>query len=946
MASSNASSSTVPRTSPRFMLADGTVRFQLDDGTLYCVHRHFFQQHSPTFAAQYLSGSQDEVVPLHDVSGVDFDHFLSLFYPTRVGKCDVQSAEEWGSILRLASRWSFPDLRELAIQELETIASPVEKIALARECHVPQWPLDAYANVCTRTRCLSVDEAEALGSVAAHAVRGIRAEIENATELSARLMVEDLVIRAGLVLAQQVEEQDTTRFTRVSGQATYTPYAGDAGYARKRVAKGNCTRTSDHGSFFPLMADLTRPHSVQSFASNESIPSGLSSWMTTASPSTVSDSPASTRFYLSDGNIKFKLDDSSVYNVHRSFFETHSPKFAAKYLCNSHAEVVRLPGVSCTDFERFLSLMYPAAIGEYDIETVAEWSSVLRLATKWSFNRLRALAMREIEPLADAVDKIVLAREFDLGDAWIVPALKEICAAPDWLEYEDAQRLGLRTVVEIGRAREKLRGTTLSPLSRSTKVPASVSATSQPPFAHEANESLGEPSPTSSPRLASLLGPFDCLWADNTSAHQNSFPVMSESPGPYAQDPNTAETKGDSGKSTTTAPLRGYACPANVECVAAVADPSVAKPADVTRKLPVKKGKSGGKLMKDSRFYLEIRSLKPKFYAIIDHAPVRKRTRSPDKGPPSVQSFASNESISLPPSMASTAPTMIPSPGNPRFNLSDGNIKFKLDDGNVYNVHRSFFEAHSPQFAAEYLCNSHAEVVRLPEISSVDFECFLSMIYPTAIGEFDVQTVAEWSSVLRLATRWSFDRLRTLALREVGAIATAVDKIVLAREFGFGDAWIEPALKTLCAAPGWLEYEEAERLGLRTVFEIGRAREKLRKAAVSIPDKLAVKKGGSVNTKTRVAATSSPIAVPSFPPAPSSSTSEHPVPPCPCPTSPITPKECAGSSTKPLSKSTWGRWGGNISEQSPTGWGISPMVVSPTKSEEAPEKPKVEVQKA
>ncbi|KAI4524605.1 hypothetical protein K525DRAFT_266865 [Schizophyllum commune Loenen D] len=365
------------------MLADGTVRFQLDDGTLYCVHRHFFQQHSPTFAAQYLAGSQDEVVHLNDVSSVDFDRFLSLFYPTRVGMCDIQSAEEWGSILRLASRWSFPDLRELAIQELETIASPVERIALARECHVPQWPLDAYANVCTRTRCLSADEAEALGAVAAHAVRGIRAEIENATELSARLMVEDLVIRAGLVLAQHTEEQETTRFTNESL------------------------------SFAPSM--------------------------TTAPPSTVSLSANSSRFYLSDGNIKFKLDDGSEYNVHRSFFEIHSPKFAAEYLCNPHAEVVRLAEVSSVDFECFLSLIYPTAIGEYDIHTVAEWTSVLRLATKWAFDRLRALAMREIEPLADAVDKIVLAREFDLGDVWIIPALKELCAAPDWLDGDWAR---------------------------------------------------------------------------------------------------------------------------------------------------------------------------------------------------------------------------------------------------------------------------------------------------------------------------------------------------------------------------------------------------------------------------------------------------------------------------------------------------------------------------
>lgn len=223
------------------MLIDGTVRFQLDDGTLYCVHRHFFQQHSPAFTAQYL-GNGNDTVRLNDVSSVDFDRFLALFYPTRIGKCDIQTAEEWASVLRLASRWSFLELRELAIAELETTASPVEKIALARECHVPQWPLNAYADMCTRTRCLSADEAAALGPDAAHAVRGIRDEIENATELSARLMVEDLVVRAGLVLAQQVEGQgaasfmgspsDAAQFTRAKTYgATFASYGNEFGAA-------------------------------------------------------------------------------------------------------------------------------------------------------------------------------------------------------------------------------------------------------------------------------------------------------------------------------------------------------------------------------------------------------------------------------------------------------------------------------------------------------------------------------------------------------------------------------------------------------------------------------------------------------------------------------------------------------------------------------------------
>ncbi|KAI5830531.1 hypothetical protein K523DRAFT_351582 [Schizophyllum commune Tattone D] len=296
------------------------------------------------------------------------------------------------------------------------------------------------------------------------------------------------------------------------------------------------------------MADLTRPYSVQSFASNESLSFAPS--MTTAPPSTVSLSANSSRFYLSDGNIKFKLDDGSEYNVHRSFFEIHSPKFAAEYLCNPHAEVVRLAEVSSVDFECFLSLIYPTAIGEYDIHTVAEWTSVLRLATKWAFDRLRALAMREIEPLADAVDKIVLAREFDLGDVWIIPALKELCAAPDWLEYEDAQRLGLRTVVEIGRAREKLRSTTFSPSAGPTTI--AVSASPPPLSAKEGDGSFSESSPLPSPRPPSPLSPFERVRTYDTLPPPPSPPAeIIESLVPHTQAPPATGSECPAGTSPT-----------------------------------------------------------------------------------------------------------------------------------------------------------------------------------------------------------------------------------------------------------------------------------------------------------------------------------------------------------------------------------------------------------
>ena len=55
---------------------------QLDDGTLYNVHRHFFERHAPRFAELYLRGEQQDILEIHDVSSIDFQRFLSIIYPT------------------------------------------------------------------------------------------------------------------------------------------------------------------------------------------------------------------------------------------------------------------------------------------------------------------------------------------------------------------------------------------------------------------------------------------------------------------------------------------------------------------------------------------------------------------------------------------------------------------------------------------------------------------------------------------------------------------------------------------------------------------------------------------------------------------------------------------------------------------------------------------------
>ena len=73
----------------------------------------------------------------------------------------------------------------------------------------------------------------------------------------------------------------------------------------------------------------------------------------------------------------------------------------------------------------------------------------------WSVPSLRQVAIRNIEPNATPIDKIVLAREFGLGETWLLPAFVALCRSSEPLEYEDAERLGLRTVVEIGRIKSR-----------------------------------------------------------------------------------------------------------------------------------------------------------------------------------------------------------------------------------------------------------------------------------------------------------------------------------------------------------------------------------------------------------------------------------------------------------------------------------------------------------
>ncbi|KAI4520804.1 hypothetical protein K525DRAFT_202782 [Schizophyllum commune Loenen D] len=170
------------------------------------------------------------------------------------------------------------------------------------------------------------------------------------------------------------------------------------------------------------------------------------------------------RFYLDPRTIKLVLDDGTLYRVFRQSFAAHSTLFTKEYLAGREDdEVIKLPGVSSVDLDRFLSLIYPSELATCELSSAQDWISVLRLAHCWSFPTLRARALREIELVGNAVDKIATAREFgdmETSKQWLMPAFVEACTTRSWLgsiSVQDAERLGAGTILAVARIREEMR---------------------------------------------------------------------------------------------------------------------------------------------------------------------------------------------------------------------------------------------------------------------------------------------------------------------------------------------------------------------------------------------------------------------------------------------------------------------------------------------------------
>ncbi|KZP11851.1 hypothetical protein FIBSPDRAFT_961905 [Athelia psychrophila] len=112
----------------QYYFEDGNI---VED-TLYNVHRYFFARDSTHFRAIFQGLAGTDTCVLSDVNYADFNEFLAILYPTNFRRPSEKTAAQWTSILHLAAKWGFENIKLLAIDNLTANAAPIDKIVLSR----------------------------------------------------------------------------------------------------------------------------------------------------------------------------------------------------------------------------------------------------------------------------------------------------------------------------------------------------------------------------------------------------------------------------------------------------------------------------------------------------------------------------------------------------------------------------------------------------------------------------------------------------------------------------------------------------------------------------------------------------------------------------------------------------------------------------------------------
>ncbi|KIL60487.1 hypothetical protein M378DRAFT_31798, partial [Amanita muscaria Koide BX008] len=114
-----------------------------------------------------------------------------------------------------------------------------------------------------------------------------------------------------------------------------------------------------------------------------------------------------------------------------------------------------LKDVKQIDFDRLLACLYPHTLLVEEAKTSEEWTSILKLASKWGFESLQSRAIRELKgTLNTPVDMVAFGRQYDIPEI-LLPGYATLCQSNVPLTYEEGLHLGMKDVVDIYRIRHE-----------------------------------------------------------------------------------------------------------------------------------------------------------------------------------------------------------------------------------------------------------------------------------------------------------------------------------------------------------------------------------------------------------------------------------------------------------------------------------------------------------
>ncbi|KAG8928402.1 hypothetical protein FRC00_001762 [Tulasnella sp. 408] len=114
-----------------------------------------------------LEGRNNEhPITLGEISAFDMTSFLDVTESRRLDGDSEPTFSQWIAALHLATMWSFDNIREKIIEQVEqtiSTADPIDRIEASLKCRVEKWLHPAYVILCKRESVLSDAEAERLG---------------------------------------------------------------------------------------------------------------------------------------------------------------------------------------------------------------------------------------------------------------------------------------------------------------------------------------------------------------------------------------------------------------------------------------------------------------------------------------------------------------------------------------------------------------------------------------------------------------------------------------------------------------------------------------------------------------------------------------------------------------------------------------------------------------